>query len=296
MTKRVLVIGKTGQLGQSLQKVASEYPQFQLEFVGRDQLDLADKQSVRGFFGGLAQPYAGIINAAAYTAVDQAESEPELAERINHFAVAQLAQLACEQGSFLLHVSTDYVFDGQAYRPYVETDMTAPLNIYGASKLRGEQAFLASGCRGAIVRTSWVYSEFGNNFVKTMLRLGRERDALSVVCDQVGTPTYAPDLAVVLLELLKTGLDSAAADAQIYHYSNEGVCSWYDFAVAVFELSGIACSVRPIASSAYPTPAARPFYSLLNKEKIRQQLSAPIPHWRQSLVLCLQELQKQACA
>lgn len=287
MTKRVLVIGKTGQLGQSLQKVASEYPQFQLEFVGRDQLDLADKQSVRGFFGGLAQPYAGIINAAAYTAVDQAESEPELAERINHLAVAQLAQLACEQGSFLLHVSTDYVFDGQAYRPYVETDMTAPLNIYGASKLRGEQAFLASGCRGAIVRTSWVYSEFGNNFVKTMLHLGREREQLGVVFDQIGTPTYATDLARACLHLL-----SEAKVQGVYHYSNEGVCSWFDFAKAIFDLSGVACLVSPITTEAYPTPARRPHYTVLNKQRIKQETNLNIPYWRDSLQTCLEFLEQ----
>lgn len=287
MTKRVLVIGKTGQLGQSLHKIATEYPQFQLEFVGRDQLDLADKQSVRGFFGGLAQPYAGIINAAAYTAVDQAESEPELAERINHFAVAQLAQLACEQGSFLLHVSTDYVFDGQACRPYVETDTTAPLNVYGASKLRGEQALLASDCVGAVIRTGWVYSEFGNNFAKTMLRLGREREQLGVVFDQIGTPTYATDLARACLHLL-----SEAKVQGVYHYSNEGVCSWFDFAKAIFDLSGVACQVSPITTEAYPTPARRPCYAVLNKQRIKQETNLNIPYWRDSLQACLELLEQ----
>lgn len=287
MTKRVLVIGKTGQLGQSLQKIAAEYPQFQLEFVGRDQLDLADKQSVRGFFGGLAQPYAGIINAAAYTAVDQAESEPELAERINHLAVAQLAQLACDQGSFLLHVSTDYVFDGQACRPYVETDTTAPLNVYGASKLRGEQALLASDCVGAVIRTGWVYSEFGNNFAKTMLRLGREREQLGVVFDQIGTPTYATDLARACLHLL-----SEAKVQGVYHYSNEGVCSWFDFAKAIFDLSGVACQVSPITTEAYPTPARRPHYTVLNKQRIKQETNLNIPYWRDSLQACLELLEQ----
>ena len=293
MAKRVLVIGKSGQLGQSLHKVAARYPQFDLDFVGRERLDLGCDKSISAFFDVLEQPYAAIINAAAYTAVDKAESEPELARQVNHHAVEQLAEIAQRQGSFFVHVSTDYVFSGQACRPYTETDTTAPVNAYGASKLGGERAMLASGCRGVIVRTGWVYSEFGNNFVKTMLRLGNERDALGVVCDQIGTPTYAPDLATALLELLQAGLDSAAGDAQVYHYSNEGACGWYDFAEAVFELSGVACKVSPIASSAYPTPAARPFYSLLDKAKIRQVLPAPIPHWRKSLVLCLQELQTQ---
>lgn len=292
MTRRVLVLGKNGQLGQSLQKVAAQYPLFELDFAGRDRRDLESAESISTFFDRLEQPYAGIINAAAYTAVDRAESEQELARQVNQHAVAQLAGIARQQGSYFLHVSTDYVFSGQACRPYTEADPTAPVNAYGASKLGGEQALLASGCRGGIVRTGWVYSEFGNNFVKTMLRLGGQRRELGVVCDQVGTPTYAPDLAAALLELLKAGLDSAASDAQVYHYSNEGVCSWYDFAVAVFELSGVACAVSPIASSAYPTPAARPFYSVLSKARIRQLLSAPIPHWRQSLGLCLLGLQE----
>lgn len=290
MTERVLVIGKNGQLGQSLAKVAAEYPLLTIDFVGREQLDLASSTSVNAFFAVLEQPYAAIINAAAYTAVDQAEFEPELARQVNQQAVGQLAGFAREQGSFLLHVSTDYVFDGQACQPYKETDATGPVSQYGISKLGGEQALLESGCQGAIVRTGWVYSEFGNNFVKTMLRLGRERDELGVICDQVGTPTYAPELAAVLLELVQKRHEVDGDQVQLYHYSNEGVCSWYDFAVAIFELSGVSCNVRPIATHEYPTPAARPAYSILNKAKIRQHLDAPIAHWRQSLATCLQAL------
>lgn len=316
MTRRVLVTGKNGQLGQSLQKIAGQYPQFSFEFVGREQLDLASAESVQSFFSG-SQPYAGIINAAAYTAVDKAESEPEQADRVNHLAVAQLSEIARAQGAFLLHVSTDYVFDGKGCRPWLESDPVAPVNEYGRSKLAGEQAMQASGCCGAIVRTSWVYSEFGSNFVKTMLRLGTERDELGVIFDQAGTPTYATDLARVLLGLLEQGcgeqvqagsvvsagsnrldpatsLRSAQDDKQykaeavaVYHFSNEGVCSWYDFACAIFELSGVPCRVKPIATSDYPTPAVRPHYSVLNKGKIRQQLAVAIPHWRDALRQCL---------
>ena len=293
MPERVLVIGKNGQLGQSLQKIAADYAHLEFDFVGRDQLDLACAESVREFFEG-SQPYTAFINAAAYTAVDKAESEPELADQVNHLPLQQLADLAREQDAFLLHVSTDYVFDGKSHRPWVETDAVEPVNEYGRSKLAGEQAVLASGCRGAIVRTSWVYSEFGNNFVKTMLRLGRERDEFGVIFDQVGTPTYATDLARALLGFLDESVRSDGgaqqAGVELYHYSNEGVCSWYDFALAIFELSAVKCRVNPIETSAYPTPATRPHYSLLSKSKIRQHLDMPVPYWRDSLKVCLSEL------
>ena len=187
----------------------------------------------------------------------------------------------------LLHVSTDYDFDGKFYRPYVETDAVAPQNQYGLTKLKGEQAMLASGCMGAIVRTSWVYSEFGNNFVKTMLRLGRDRDSLNVIFDQVGSPTYATDLARALVGLLEHG---AQEGVEIYHYSNEGVCSWYDFAKAIFELSEVSCDVNPIVTQDYPTPASRPHYSLLNKSKIKLDTGLAVPYWRDSLQQCLREL------
>lgn len=293
MAERVLVIGDSGQLGQSLRKVSVEYPGFELEFAGYPQLDLADSHSLAAFLEDRQQDWTAIINAAAYTAVDKAETERAQADCVNHLAVKQLADYAKQQNIFLLHVSTDYVFDGRAYRPWREDDSVAPLNQYGVSKLAGEQAMQASGCRGAIVRTSWLYSEFGNNFVKTMLRLGREREQLGVIADQVGTPTYATDLARVLFELLiheQAGNQPASAGVELYHYSNEGVASWYDFAVAIFELSGINCHVDSIETRAYPTPAARPHYSVLNKSKIRQTLDVQIPHWRQSLGYCLKAL------
>lgn len=292
MPERVLVIGKNGQLGLSLQKVAAEYGNLELEFVGREKMDLACANTVSQFFSR-AQPYAAIINAAAYTAVDKAESEPELADRVNHLAVRQLAEIASEQGAFLLHVSTDYVFDGISHRPWLETDPVTPINEYGRSKLAGERAILASGCRGAIVRTSWLYSEFGNNFVKTMLKLGDEREALGVIFDQVGTPTYATDLARVLLAFLGEPASTngaVQAGVELYHYSNEGVCSWYDFALAIFELAEVECRVNPIEARAYPTPATRPHYSVLNKGKIRRKLGITVPYWRDSLKVCRAEL------
>lgn len=283
MPRRVLITGKNGQLGQSLQKIAPAYPEYNFVFVGRDELDLASTKSIDEFFAG-QNKFAAIINTAAYTAVDKAEIEPELANQVNHLAVAQLADIAHQQGSFLLHVSTDYVFDGKGYRPYIESDPVAPQNQYGLSKLKGEQAMQASGCNGAIVRTSWVYSEFGNNFVKTMLRLGRERDSLSVIFDQVGSPTYATDLGRALVALLKA---ESQPGVELYHYSNEGVCSWYDFAKAIFVLSDLDCKVMPIETKDYPTPASRPHYSLMNKTKIKQLLREEVAYWRESLNSCL---------
>ena len=289
MPNRILVIGKNGQLGQSLQKIAVEFPEFEFIFVGRDELDLASTESIEAFFNKNFN-FEAIVNAAAYTAVDHAESEQEFANQVNHLAVRKLSGIAAEQNSFLVHVSTDYVFDGQSYRPYIETDATAPLNQYGLTKLQGEQAMQASGCNGAIVRTSWVYSEFGNNFVKTMLKLGRERDSLNVIFDQVGSPTYAVDLARTLLCLIQQQRTKVIQSSEVYHYSNEGVCSWYDFSKAIFELANIECSVTPIETRDYPTPASRPYYSLLNKTKIKQHLELGIPYWRDSLQRCLNEL------
>ena len=232
--------------------------------------------------------------------MDKAESEPALADQINHLAVKQLAEIAKSQNSLLIHISTDYVFDGTNHKPYVETDKTNPTNIYGLTKLKAEQAMQASGCAGAIIRTSWVYSEFGNNFVKTMLRLGKERDNLNVIYDQIGSPTYATDLASAILLILKSPSplmgegwgEGEKQTLQIYHYSNEGVCSWYDFAKAIFEISNINCQVNPIETKDYPTPAKRPFYSVMNKNKIKQQPGLLIPHWRDSLKQCLTQLEQ----
>jgi dTDP-4-dehydrorhamnose reductase len=320
MPKRILVTGKNGQLGQSILAIASAYPQYDFVFVGREELDLSSSQSTADYFSKNA--FDVMINCAAYTAVDKAESEPELANQINHLAVKQLAEIAKQQNASLIHISTDYVFDGTQHRPYIESEATAPQGVYGDTKLKGEQAMQSVNPKGCILRTSWVYSEFGNNFVKTMLRLGKERDSLNVIFDQVGSPTYATDLAEAILAVLshtllgaesqsmpqvghselaegssKSEEDSSVthqndAGVKIYHYSNEGVCSWYDFAKAIFELSGMDCKVFPIETKDYPTPAKRPHYSLMNKAKIKQAYGLDIPYWRDSLKICLKELEK----
>lgn len=302
MHKRVLVTGKNGQLGQSLQKVVTQNSELSIQqsfaFVGRDELDLASPQSIFDFFK--SQRFDAIINCAAYTAVDKAESEFELANQINHLAVKQLAEVAKAHNSFLIQISTDYVFDGTSHKPYVETDKTNPINTYGLTKLQGEQAIQKSCCAGAIIRASWIYSEFGNNFVKTMRRLGKERSSLNVIFDQIGSPTYATDLAKAILQLLKYtsplmgercggGLKQAV---QTYHYSNEGVCSWYDFAKGIFEISNMNCQVSPIETQDYPTTAKRPFYSVMNKQQIKQKLGLVIPYWRDSLKQCLTQLEQ----
>lgn len=298
MTKRVLVTGKQGQLGLSLQKLvvnssclSSMARSFDFVFVGRDELDLSSSDSVEDYFAN--NSFDAIINCAAYTAVDKAEIESELANQINHLAVAQLAKISKKQNILFIHISTDYVFNGQAFTPYLESDSKYSQSVYGLSKLHGEQKFLESGCMGKIIRTSWLYSEFGNNFVKTMIKLGKERDSLNVIYDQVGCPTYATDLAeVILLMLSKINTDSIQnSTLKIYHYSNEGVCSWYDFSKAIFELYGIDCEVNPIETIDYPTPANRPHYSVMNKSKIKTDFSLQIPYWRDSLNACLKILE-----
>ncbi|HEY9016787.1 dTDP-4-dehydrorhamnose reductase [Thiomicrospira sp.] len=291
MIKRILVTGKSGQLGQSIQKLAKQYPQFDFQFVGRDELDLSQPNQLKTQLNQWA--FDAIINCAAYTAVDKAETETELADAINHRAVGKLAQIAKDRNVFLIHVSTDYVFNGRHFKPYAESDEVEPQNVYGDSKLKGEQAIRIINPSAAIVRTSWVYSEFGNNFVKTMLRLGQERDQLNVIFDQVGTPTYATDLAKALLQICEQqNVSSNKSGTAIYHFSNEGVCAWYDFAKTIFELSGISCDVSPIETKDYPTPAKRPHYSVLNKAKIKQDFALAIPYWKDSLKACLLEIEK----
>ena len=283
MNKRVLVTGKNGQLGQSLQKIAAAYPQFNFSFVGRDELDLADSESIVAFFAD--KEFDAIINCAAYTAVEKAESELELVSQINHFAVKQLAHITKQMDAMLIHISTDYVFDGTNHKPYIETDLTNPQNVYGHTKLKGEQAIQSINPKSAIIRSSWVYSEFGNNFVKTILRLGQERDSLNIIFDQIGSPTYATDLAEACLAVIVRN----NSDVEIYHYSNEGVCSWYDFAKAIFQIANINCQVNPIETKDYPALAKRPHYSLMNKTKIKQGAQVNIPYWRTSLDKMLQK-------
>ena len=286
MSKKVLVTGANGQLGQSIRKMSGDYPQYEFIYIDIEDLDLTSPAAIEEYFNQKSCDF--IINCAAYTAVDKAESDQVLAEAINHLAVKTLAEICKQKDMTLIHVSTDYVFDGQKFRPYVETDSVAPQSVYGMTKLKGEQAFQNLAAKGAIIRTSWLYSEFGQNFVKTMLRLGAERDKLTVIFDQIGTPTYAGDLAKAILDSLS---QLETKTAELYHFSNEGVCSWYDFARAIFDLSHARCRVDPIETKDYPTPAKRPSYSLLNKSKIKQDLNLDIPYWRDSLVRCLAALQ-----
>ena len=292
-SKSILVTGSNGQLGSSIKDLVSVYPDAQFAFVSREDLDLSSSEIIESFFS--RNQYDVIINCAAYTAVDKAESEPELANQINHLAVKQLAEIAKQQGITLIHISTDYVFDGQNYKPYVESDTVNPQSVYGETKLKGEQAFLEVNPAGCIIRTSWVYSEYCNNFVKTMKRLGKERDGLGVIFDQIGSPTYAGDLAKAILTIVESGtVKQLEKENKVFHFSNEGVCSWYDFAKSIFEISEIQCDVSPIETKDYPTPATRPHYSLLNKAKIKQTFALSIPYWKDSLQTCIKRLQEQS--
>tara|TARA_R110002111_G_C5996545_1_gene372562 strand:- start:1529 stop:2422 length:894 start_codon:yes stop_codon:yes gene_type:complete len=289
----ILVTGSQGQVGQSFIRLAGQYPHYNMEFVDRTKLDLCQQEQVRQYFQ--RNKFDLIINCAAYTAVDKAESDTAAADAVNHLAVKQLATIAKEQNAKLIHISTDYVFNGQQYRPYVETDPVDPQSVYGATKLAAEQAIMQTMENNAlIVRTSWVYSPTGSNFVKTMLKLGAERDSLAVIYDQIGSPTYANDLAQAIMTVTQSKYFNQAVFAtEIYHYTNEGVCSWYDFAKAIFGESGLSCQVTPIETKDYPTAAKRPAYSVLNKRKIKQTFNLTIPYWRESLKMCLAELQEK---
>ena len=288
---RILVTGKNGQLGKSINKIVNtgngknNYQQDnEFIFVGREELDLSSENSISHYFDS-NDGFDIIINCAAYTAVDKAEEEIELANQINHLAVKQLASIANKQQVRLIHISTDYVFDGESDKPYIETDETNPINVYGKTKLAGEKALQKIMPTSAIIiRSSWVYSEYGNNFVKTMLRLGKERDELNVVSDQIGSPTYATDLAGVILEIIKNKeFREEGQTTQIYHYSNEGEISWYEFTKEIFKIAKIDCKVSPITTQQYPTLAKRPRKTLMNKDKIAKTFSMNIPDWRISI-------------
>ena len=281
----ILVTGAKGQLGSEIEVLSSNYP-YNFFFTDRDELDISNKEAIAQFIEN--NNINIIINCAAYTAVDKAENEIELADNINHLAVKYLAQISKEKNIKLIHISTDYVFDGRNFKPYVETDATNPQGVYGQTKLDGEKVMETINPKNSIIiRTSWVYSSFGANFVKTMLKLGKEREKLGVIFDQVGTPTYAKDLAKIILDILpKIENDKV----EIYHYSNEGVLSWYDFAKEIMKMAKIECKVNPIESKDYPTPAKRPYYSLLNKAKIKKEFKLEIPYWKDSLDECLKVL------
>jgi dTDP-4-dehydrorhamnose reductase len=288
---RILVTGKNGQLGKSINKIVNvsdgknNYQQDnEFIFAGREELDLSSKGSISHYFDSNDR-FDVIINCAAYTAVDKAEEEQELANQVNHLAVKQLAQIAKSQDSKLIHISTDYVFDGKNDKPYTETDETNPINVYGKTKLAGEKTLQEIMPTNAmIIRTSWVYSEYGNNFVKTMLRLGKERNELNVVSDQIGSPTYAADLAETILTIINNKIyHNKEQSTEIYHYSNKGEISWYDFSKEIFKLARIDCKVSPITTKQYPTPARRPRNSPLDNNKIMQFFNINVSFWKDSL-------------
>lgn len=288
----ILVTGACGQLGNEMQLQAAQNPQhcwFFTDVIEASQsvvpLDITDPVAVSSFVDANAIDI--IVNCAAYTAVDRAESEPEKALLLNATAPGYLAAAIQRRGGHLIQISTDYVFDGTAHTPYTEDQPTCPNSVYGSTKLAGEEAVLAANPTALIIRTAWLYSRFGNNFVKTMLRLGREKSDLGVIFDQIGTPTYARDLAVAIMTAINQGIQPG-----IYHFTNEGVCSWYDFTKAIHRLAGITtCWVRPLHTAEYPTPASRPHYSVLDKTKIKQTYSLDIPYWEDSLRECLKEIQ-----
>lgn len=285
--KRILVTGANGQLGRSLQKLLCEDNEVEAIFTDVDTLDLTEKLSVERFFA--TENFDVIVNCAAYTNVDKAETDEFLCAKINKEAVENLAESARKYKINIIHISTDYVFNGENNRPYDENDTPAPCSVYGRTKLEGE-GVLKSFCPSSIIiRTAWLYSEYGNNFMKTMLRLGNEKEEIGVVSDQIGTPTYAGDLAKIIQELIHS--DNWISG--VYHFSNEGVASWYDFSKAIFRVSGNkSIKVNPIRTKDYPTPAKRPYYSVLNKAKIKKTYGIEIPHWEDSLAECIKEFEK----
>ncbi len=285
-TKNILITGADGQLGQELQLVLNS-DSFRIFALNKSQLDIANKVAVNHFFRENNIDVA--INCAAYTAVDKAESEAQKCYEINDTGAKNIATACKERDALLIHISTDFVFDGSASKPLKEKDKTNPLSVYGKSKLAGEHTITSSGCKAIIIRTSWLYSSFGANFVKTILRLAKDRDSLGIVSDQIGSPTYAADLATGIKKFITH--KNLAELAGIYHFSNSGVASWYDFAIAIKNIKQLSVQVNPINTSEYPTPATRPSYSVLNCKKLKQTLAIEIPHWQDSLAICLSKIE-----
>lgn len=284
--KKVLVTGAGGQLGSEIKALSAQFTQYTFVFTDYEELDITNSQAVLEFIE--SGKYNAVINCAAYTAVDKAETDKEKAYLINETGASFLAEASAKVGAKFIHISTDFIFDGTHSSPILEDAAAKPLSVYGASKLAGELAVQKSCADSIIFRTSWVYSSFGGNFVKTMLRLFDERESLSVIYDQIGTPTYAHDLASVILNTLDKAIDQKISG--IFNYSNEGVASWYDFAVAIKDIAGKQTKILPIETARYPTPATRPKYSVLNKKKVKETFGIEIPYWRHSLFKCMQLL------
>ncbi|MBT6671947.1 MAG: dTDP-4-dehydrorhamnose reductase [Lentimicrobiaceae bacterium] len=279
MMKNILITGSNGQLGSEIREISDQYENYNFIFTDVEELDLTISEDIVSFFTD--NKIDACINCAAYTAVDKAEDEVELAMLVNSTAVENLSKVCKNNGTLLFHISTDYVFNGKHFMPYVETDTVSPDSQYGLSKLKGEEAVMLNCDKAIIVRTSWLYSSHGNNFVKTLIKLGNERDQLSVVSDQVGTPTYAADLAEAIMVMIASFDETKPKE--IYHFSNEGVISWYDFGKAIMKLSDIECAINPIDSKDYPSKANRPFYSVLSKSKIKKHYGVNVPYWEDSL-------------
>jgi len=286
---KVLVTGANGQLGSEIRVLVNSFPEMEFAFTDVAELDITNPEKVADFLASFQPDY--LVNCAAYTNVDKAEIDQETATLLNATAVGILAEQSDKTGCKMIHISTDYVFDGKGPRPYKEDDPVAPQSAYGKTKLEGELLCLKNNPESVVIRTSWLYSAFGNNFVKTMLRLGNDRPELGVIVDQIGTPTNAADLARAILTIISSvEIGDKTFQTGIYHYSNEGVASWYDFTKAIFDISGINCRVKPIASEEYPSPVQRPPYSVMNKSKIKLIFGLQIPHWRDSLNAYFQKL------
>lgn len=288
MSNKILVTGSNGQLGSELKELASFHPQYDFVFLTREQLAINNQDAIERVLGKHHPAY--LINCAAYTAVDKAESEKELADAINGTAVGNLALRCKQSGAKFIHLSTDYVFNGKATAPLKETDEVDPVNAYGASKLLGEQLAVNNNPQSIIIRTSWVYSFYGKNFVKTMMRLMNEKESIGVVNDQIGSPTYAADLAKVIMQIITSGKWLAG----IYNFSNEGVISWFDFASEIKRLIHSDCSVNPLTTEQFPAPAKRPKYSVLDKTKIRQAFSVQLKGWKESLKACIEKISRSS--
>lgn len=282
--KNILITGANGQLGNEMRLLAGENEAYNYFFTDVAELDICDERAVMDFVA--CHQIDIIVNCAAYTAVDKAEDNQDLCNRLNAVAPGFLAKAVATRNGYLVQVSTDYVFDGTAHIPYKEDQPTCPNSVYGITKLAGEQEALKYCSNTMVIRTAWLYSSFGNNFVKTMIRLGKEKESLGVIFDQIGTPTYARDLAAVIFTAINKGIVPG-----IYHFSNEGVCSWYDFTKAIHRLAGITtCHVKPLHTEDYPTKAVRPHYSVLDKTKIKETYGVEVPYWMDSLTECIEKL------
>lgn len=284
--KKVIITGGKGQLAMSIKEVSTKFPDYQFFFADIEELDITNRKDISKYLD--KEDYYAIINCAAYTQVDLAEQNQEMAYTLNSIAVSNLVEEANKRNIHIIHISTDYVFGSNQNTPYKPHDITQPKSIYGKTKLGGENYIINHSKSGyIIIRTSWLYSEFGNNFLKTMIRLGSQRESLRVIYDQIGTPTYGQDLGLTILSCLSK---MEASTSKIFHYSNQGVCSWYDFAKKIMEIKNIQCKVIPILTSQYPSPAPRPYYSVMDKSEIRDFLQIEIPHWEDSLKVCIKNL------